>query len=710
MNAAREAEENSPGILSGHWILSKSNLELYLIATRLHLEGSIVELPADTSREVLQKTIYDYFCVIDPLLKGFNFDFKIYLANDHSGKNQDLKLNLDNSSEFYTPPITQLEISPNKVKDSIVDSGFEVTVNNNFKFLAKDDSELAKSDEVVLSPRKKKNKSESDVIVEKIKETVADFDSLVQPVGNYSSFVQNFRKLDIKKDKEVKRLKSKQRKSKLGTVKRSQEFLQHFRKLRFDFDCFDFFGNYTLSETFEEPKLWQFDMATHQRPSTYSHGLNEDIKVFLDTFENECEAFGWNNDEIKLKKIRIAFKDAAQIIFNSDVRDSPDLLDNENHATWDNMKNKLEAVFTKTKPILKQTLRGRKYEGDNDFHEYKIFVTRTLKEMNPNVSEEKIILKILDGMPFAERDFIYRLFPENLRELDEAFGKWLKYKNNLSRNKEQFMIAEMERIKNDVENLKIGSSSKNVNAVSLDTGSSDESTVLDKNFDKIVNAVSKAVVKQFENKNKNQDMVQVASISGNKNDNSGRNRNNNGNYNKKDRFEADSDKNRANGGGDRNFESSDRHYNGNYRNFDRNNRNFEGDNRNFDRNNRYNGNFGNFRRNFNNSGRYFGNFDGRNRYPPNGFNGNRNSDNFGRRFNDNFNDYRNYNYGFYTRQEGFHPFNTYTNRFLPPMPFPIPQMPQVQNNMPAITYDSNSRNNNNFSNNNSRNVSNNPNF
>lgn len=64
------------------------------------------------------------------------------------------------------------------------------------------------------------------------------------------------------------------------------------------------------------------------RSSTCSHTLTEDIKVFMNGFENKAEACGWD-DGTKLKKIAIALKDTVALKFDEKKLLTP----KPNHAT-----------------------------------------------------------------------------------------------------------------------------------------------------------------------------------------------------------------------------------------------------------------------------------------------------------------------------------------------------------------------------------------
>ena len=56
------------------------------------------------------------------------------------------------------------------------------------------------------------------------------------------------------------------------------------------------------------------------KPSIYTHTLDEDIREFIHTFENEAIANDWD-EATKLKKIRIAFKGIALKIFDENIKD-----------------------------------------------------------------------------------------------------------------------------------------------------------------------------------------------------------------------------------------------------------------------------------------------------------------------------------------------------------------------------------------------------
>ena len=129
-----------------------------------------------------------------------------------------------------------------------------------------------------------------------------------------------------------------------------------------------------------------------------------------------------------LLKIRIAFKGLVLKIFDEMVKDESVT---STVKTWDGKKNKIFELFKKSAEMLKEKLKNRVYAGELNFYEYCMFVTKVMREIDPNVPEADIVSKICDGLPIVERDWIWRYRPESLSELEKVFGNWLEFKEKL---------------------------------------------------------------------------------------------------------------------------------------------------------------------------------------------------------------------------------------------------------------------------------------
>lgn len=151
------------------------------------------------------------------------------------------------------------------------------------------------------------------------------------------------------------------------------------------------------------------------RPPIYRHSPDEDIKTFLEKFENEVEANDWS-DAIKLKKIKIAFDEPTHDIYVGKVKTVPGL------DTWVLMKAKLEDVFRRSKMELKEKLKQRTYKGENDWSEYMLYIKRIVRKISPLASEEKIIKKSDTGFTTDGKRFYF----ERNTGLDRTFLAWLK--------------------------------------------------------------------------------------------------------------------------------------------------------------------------------------------------------------------------------------------------------------------------------------------
>ena len=91
----------------------------------------------------------------------------------------------------------------------------------------------------------------------------------------------------------------------------------------------------------QPPTVINFGMLA--KPSIYTHTLDEDIREFIQTFENESVANDWD-DNTKLKKIRIAFKGIALKIFDEKIKDESQT---STVKTWAGMKAKILETFKK---------------------------------------------------------------------------------------------------------------------------------------------------------------------------------------------------------------------------------------------------------------------------------------------------------------------------------------------------------------------------
>lgn len=188
------------------------------------------------------------------------------------------------------------------------------------------------------------------------------------------------------------------------------------------------------------------------QPSVYSHTMDEDIREFLHQFENESVANDWD-DGLKMKKIRIAFRGVALNLFDEKIKDfEPE--PGRKIETWDEMKKRILKVLKKNAALLRKKLNSRQYEGELDFFEYTMFVTKVMKEINPEESESKIVSKICDGLPLAERDYIWRKRPQNLDELNREFSYWLEHKEKMKRQTESEKDKDIERLTIEIEKLK----------------------------------------------------------------------------------------------------------------------------------------------------------------------------------------------------------------------------------------------------------------
>jgi len=96
--------------------------------------------------------------------------------------------------------------------------------------------------------------------------------------------------------------------------------------------------------------------------------------------------------------------------------------------------------------FYEKKLESRQYEGELDFFEYSMFVTKTMKEINPNEPEKNIVSKICDGLPSAERDYIWRYRPETLDALNTEFSHWLEHKEKMKRKTESEKDKAIEKL------------------------------------------------------------------------------------------------------------------------------------------------------------------------------------------------------------------------------------------------------------------------
>lgn len=122
------------------------------------------------------------------------------------------------------------------------------------------------------------------------------------------------------------------------------------------------------------------------------------------------------------------------------------------------MKKRILEVFKKNAALLRKKLNSRLYEELN-FFEYSMFVTKIMKEINPNEPENNIVSKICDRLPSAERDYIWRYYFQNLDELNKEFSHWLEYKEKIKRRTERKKDKDIERLTIEVEKLKKGKES-----------------------------------------------------------------------------------------------------------------------------------------------------------------------------------------------------------------------------------------------------------
>lgn len=118
------------------------------------------------------------------------------------------------------------------------------------------------------------------------------------------------------------------------------------------------------------------------------------------------------------------------------------------------MKKRILEVLKKNAALLRKKLSSRQYEGELDFFEYIMFVTKVMKEINPNEPEKNIVSKICDGLPTAERDYIWRYRPESLDELNTEFSHWLEHKEKMKRRTESEKDKDIERLTIEVEKFK----------------------------------------------------------------------------------------------------------------------------------------------------------------------------------------------------------------------------------------------------------------
>ena len=197
----------------------------------------------------------------------------------------------------------------------------------------------------------------------------------------------------------------------------------------------------------QPPTIINFGMLA--KPSIYTHTLDEDIREFIQTFENESIANDWD-DNTKLKKIRIAFKGIALKIFDEKIKD-------ESHTstvkTWAGMKAKILETFKKNAAMLRERIKKRQYGGDLDFSEYCMYITKCMREIDPTVGEDKIVSTICDGLPLIERDWIWRYRPQNLTELDKIFGFWLEHKEKMRHKTETETNEEITRLEEKIKAL-----------------------------------------------------------------------------------------------------------------------------------------------------------------------------------------------------------------------------------------------------------------
>lgn len=208
-------------------------------------------------------------------------------------------------------------------------------------------------------------------------------------------------------------------------------------------------------ENFDNPEVINnqinMNFGALLRPSIYRHGQDEDIKTFLEKFENEADANEWT-EEVKLRKIKIAFDGPAHDIYIGKVKSVPGLI------TWPLMKAKLEDVYKRSKTELKEKLKHRTYKGENDWSEYMLYIKRIVREIDPLASEEKIIKKVIQGLPLKERDFILREKPQTMHALDRAFLAWLKYKESMEEGKGRELESKVEQLEKKILQLNEGSS------------------------------------------------------------------------------------------------------------------------------------------------------------------------------------------------------------------------------------------------------------
>ena len=345
------------------------------------------------------------------------------------------------------------------------------------------------------------------------------------------------------------------------------------------------------------------------RPSIYRHGPEEDIKTFLDKFENEAEANEWT-DDMKLKKIKIAFDGPAHDIYIGKVKGVPGL------TTWLLMKAKLEEVFKRSKTELKEKLKQRTYKGENDWSEYMLFTKRIVREINPLASDEKIIKKIIQGLPLKERDFILREKPQTMHALDRAFLSWLKYKESMEEGKGKALETKVEELEKHILQLKeekqtgkVGKTIGNINR----NGTEEEPLTLSRLLQTLQN--NPELLQNIQNERVNSEEVgndieiNFMGKKGNRqqgrNENSNYQRDSNNGYQGQNRG-RNTNQGNQNNNNYHNYNNSDRNYQGNnrgnYRGRNYQENRYQGQNRNYNNYNQQNEN--NYRNNNYNNRRY----------------------------------------------------------------------------------------------------------
>ncbi|KAK7579931.1 hypothetical protein V9T40_000560 [Parthenolecanium corni] len=558
-----DVEPNLDSIPSDHWLVSLENKDLHTLAINLDFITPD-SLPINCDRVELQNRIFNFLIFQYPQTQGKDFKYNRLLHQTQLTPNTKRKI-----SDY-------LNITNN-------DSGIENSnrLSNNFN-LALEETFIDL--EIISSFRLNYTTSHETVkksIISEINELFTnpkDFiNFLINPnYKNLPTFFSNESEL-------LNNLIDKYFKPTPINKNTSNSLNQTLHTAN---------SSETLSDNESDEEIIM--TTKYGKPSTYAHSLNEDINNFVNKFENECDAFGWNDDAEKLKKIKIAFTDVAEERFN-------DVIKPLNLPSWNAMKAKLIEIFNRTTPILQSQLNKIIYQGDDCFYEYINNINKLMKRINPQECETNIVSRILKGLPIKQKEFFCIRGCKNIEDIRKLFPQWIEFKQQMYSEMPSDAldkIKELEEKNKALENKLNGSNTTKINMISNEVSSNNSDNIVEQLKSILnVNAINN---KQYRNNFSQNNNYQ-------RNNNPQKNppnQNPNPNY-KGNRYDPNFTENRRNNNSSRpnryfqqnfsNQQNSNRNQNQNYRpnsNFQYNNYNR---NNNFRNNNAYNN------RNYNNN-------------------------------------------------------------------------------------------------------------